>query len=68
MDKGITPNSKRKQAEAEILKHMRAILGRLKSTPAKAKVPSNQSIEPIDREHVLSVVSRFTNLKKTTKH
>lgn len=67
---GNTPNDSRKQAEAEILRHMRAILKRVKphNSKAKKKTPSNQSEEPVDKNHILSVVSRFTSLKQETKH
>ena len=68
MSDGNTPKSTRKQAEADILSHMRAILTRVKNKGSAPQMPSNQSAEPVDKKHVLSVVSQFTSIKQETRH
>ena len=69
MSQGNTPDGNRKQAEANILRHMRAILKRIDHPAAASVKPhSNQSDEPVDKKHVLAVVSQFSQLKKDTRH
>ena len=60
-----TPNTSRKQVEADILKNMRNILGRVN---LQSQIDAKTKDEPVDRTHVLSVISHFTALKKSTKH
>lgn len=65
MNKGDKPNRARRQAEADILKHMKEILARVpfKNTAKETK----NAEEKIDRSHVFSVIHRFTEMKRSTK-
>ena len=60
MTKGDNPKETRKQAEEKILKDMRGILDNL------AEHKATQS-EPVDRKKVMSVITRFMELKRSIK-
>lgn len=60
MKRFFTSKQQRKQAEDAIIRDMREILSKREDEKAK-------SSETVDKEHVMSVLTKFVKLKKSTK-
>ena len=61
MKRFFTSKQQRKQAEDAIIRDMRAILNR------REDAEKQNLAEPVDKNHVMSVLTKFVKLKKTTK-
>ena len=59
MKQGSNPKQKRKQAEDTIIKNMRIIQSRLEKDTI--------AVETVEKERVMTVLTRFLHLKKSTK-